>query len=94
MYWNLLLPHIASPTRVTAKSGTIIDNVFSNNYDSSFTSGNVVTMLSDHHAQFLLMISQTRDTDNENNQTYQDITETENNRDLINTNLESIGWPN
>ena len=50
-----------------------------------------MTTLSDHHAQFLLMISQTRDTDNENNQTYKDITETENNRDLINTHLESIG---
>ena len=39
MYSNLL-PHIASPTRVTSKPGTITDNIFSNNYDSSFASGN------------------------------------------------------
>ena len=94
MYSNLLLPHIASPTRVTAKLGTIIDNMFSNNYDSSFTSDNLVTTLSDHHAQFLLMVSQTRDIDNENNETYRDFIEIENNRNLIKTHLESIDWAN
>ena len=51
-------------------------------------------MLFDHHAQFLLMVSQTRDIDNENSQTYQDFTETKNNRDLINIHLESIDWTN
>ena len=45
-----LLPHIACPTSVTVNSQTLIDNIFSNNYDSSFTSGNLVTALSDHHA--------------------------------------------
>ena len=40
------------------------------------------------------MVSQTRDIDNENNQTYQDFTEIENNRDLINTHLTSIDWKN
>lgn len=28
---NLLLPHITSPTHVTATSRTIVENVFSNN---------------------------------------------------------------
>ena len=92
MYSNLLLPHIASPTRVTAKSGTIIDTIFSNDYISSFTLGNLVTTLSDHHAQFLLMVSQTRDIDNENNHTCQDFTEIENNKNLISNHLESINW--
>ena len=40
-------------------------------------------MLSDHHAQFLLMVSQASDMDNENYQTYQDFIEIENNRDLV-----------
>ena len=40
------------------------------------------------------MVSQTRDIDNENNQTYQDFTEIENNRDIINTHLTSIDWKN
>ena len=51
MHFNLL-PHITSPTRITAKSSTLIDNIFSNFFDSSFTSCNIVTALSDHHAQF------------------------------------------
>ena len=42
MYSNLLLPLIASPTRVTTKSRTIIDNIFSNNYDFRELGNNVV----------------------------------------------------
>ena len=59
MYSNLLLPHIACQTCVTVNSQTLIDNIFSNNYDSSFTLINLVTTLCDHHAQFLLMEFQT-----------------------------------
>ena len=55
MHSNLLLPHITSPTRINAKSSTLIDNIFSNFFDSSFTSGNIVTALSDHHDQFLVI---------------------------------------
>ena len=42
MYSNLLLPHIACPTRVTVNSQTLTDNIFSNSCDSSFISGNLV----------------------------------------------------
>ena len=52
----------------------------------------MVTTLPDHYDQFLLMVSQTRDIDNENNQKCRGFTEIENNRDLINTHLESIDW--
>ena len=55
MCLNLLLLHIACSTCVTVNSQTLIDNIFPNNYDSSFTLGNLVTILSDHHAQFQLM---------------------------------------
>ena len=37
---NLLLPQITSPTRITAKLSTLIDNIFSNFFDFSFSSGN------------------------------------------------------
>ena len=87
MYSKLLLPHIATPTCAKAKSRTINENIFSNNYNSSFPSGNLVATLSDYHAQFLLMVSQTRERDNENNQIYQDFTE-------LNTHLESINLTN
>ena len=64
MYSNLLLLLIASTTRVTLNSETLIDNIFCNNYDSSFTSGILVTILFVHHAQFLLMELQNKQMDN------------------------------
>ena len=55
MYSSLLLPHIFSPTRTTSSSATLIDNIFTNNYNSSFVSGNLVNTFLEHHAQFLIM---------------------------------------
>ena len=91
MYANLL-PHITCPTRVTVNSQTLIDNIFFNNYDSSFTSGNLVTTLSDHHAQFLLMEFQTKQMDNEKILMSRDFSKIENNKNLVNTHLEGIDW--
>ena len=34
MYCISLLPHITSPARITARSKTLIDNIFANAYDS------------------------------------------------------------
>ena len=58
MYSSLHLPHIFSPTRTTSSSATLIDNIFTNSYNSSFVSGNLINTLSDHHAQFLIMGNQ------------------------------------
>ena len=66
MYSNQLLLRIASPTRVTINSEILIDNIFSNIYVFSFISENVVTTMSDHHAQFLLIKFQTKRMTNEN----------------------------
>ena len=92
MYSNVLLPHVASPTRVNINSETVIDNIFFNNYNSSFTSGNLVTTLSDNHAQFLLIEFQTKQKDNEKIRTCRDFKKIENNKNLINLHLESIDW--
>ena len=54
MQSSLLLPHFLSPIRTTATSATLIDNIFSNNCNSPYTSGNLFITLSDHHAQFLI----------------------------------------
>ena len=59
MYSSLLLPHIFSPTRTTSSSATLIDKIFTNNYNSSFVSGNLNNTLSDHHAQILIMENNT-----------------------------------
>ena len=53
MYSSLLFPHISNPN-CTTTSSTLIGNIFTNNYNSSFFSGNLVNSLSDYHAQFLI----------------------------------------
>ena len=57
MYTNFLLPYITIPTRVTTHSKTLIDNIFSNNIEDGLISGNIITTISDHYAQFLLQKS-------------------------------------
>ena len=55
MYSSLLFPHIFSPTRTIASSATLIDNIFTINYNSAFVFGNLVNSLSNYQAQFLIM---------------------------------------
>ena len=50
-----LLPHIILPTRVTDVSCTIIDNIFFNSVEFSTVSGNLVSSISDHFPQFMLL---------------------------------------
>ena len=40
---NSFIPHITLPTRVTGKSATLIDNIFTNNYEHNCVSGNITT---------------------------------------------------
>ena len=54
-YTNFLLPYISTPSRVTTHSRTLIDNIFSNNIEDGLISGNIISTISDHYAQFLLM---------------------------------------
>ena len=35
MYSKLLLPNISSPTQITSTSATIMDNIFTNDYDNT-----------------------------------------------------------
>ena len=58
MYLFLLLPHILSHTRTTASSPILIGNIFINNCNFSFVSGNLVNSLSEYHTQFLIMGNQ------------------------------------
>ena len=49
-----LLPYITLPTRITNRSQTLIDNIFSNSTDSRIISGNLTSTVSDHLPQFLI----------------------------------------
>ena len=55
MISHYLLPHILHPTRVTDHSATIIDNIFSNNCEMNTVSGNLLSQISDHFPQFLII---------------------------------------
>ena len=55
MISHYLLPYILHPTRVTDHSVTVIDNIFSNNTSYETTSGNIITQISDHFPQFLIL---------------------------------------
>ena len=50
-----LLPHILHPTLVTDHSATVIDNIFSNNTSHKTVSGNIITQISDHFPQFIIL---------------------------------------
>ena len=50
-----LLPYILQPTRITERSATLIDNIFANTYAMNAISGNLVSKISDHLPQFLIV---------------------------------------
>ena len=54
MNTNFLLPYITTPTRVSAYSKTLIDNIFLNNTEDGLISGNIISTISDQFAQVLL----------------------------------------
>ena len=54
MYCNEFLPLISRPTRITNRSATLIDNIFTNNHDNlnCSLSGILVADVSDHSPIF------------------------------------------
>ena len=52
---NNFLPCITHPTRVSNNSSTVIDNIFTNVMDTKITGGNILTHISDHFPQFLIV---------------------------------------
>ena len=71
IYSTNLLPNITSPTRLTSRSliDTLIDDIFSTVVNDYCTGGNLISPISDHHAQFLIIPSYTI-TQNSNNDIY------------------------
>ena len=49
-----LLPYITLPTRITDRSQTLIDNIFSNTTSTKIISGNLTSAISDHLPQFFI----------------------------------------
>ena len=55
IYSSYLIPHITSPTRLTSRSHTLIDNTISNVITEDTISGNIINKISDHLGQFLIL---------------------------------------
>ena len=94
MYTSFLLPYIVAPTRVTPRSSTLIDNIFSNNIDDGSISGNLITTISDHFAQFLLLRdlknSEQKTKTDQYKQDFSKLNKEHFEKDLKNTNWNSI----
>ena len=92
MYANFFLPYISAPSRITSHSKTLTDNIFSNTIEDGSISGNLVTAISDHYGQFLLMknLSNKKHIANTEiyHQDFQKINEKRLENGLQNTNLE------
>ena len=54
-YSTNLLPNITSPTRLTSRSQTLIDNIFSSVINDDCIAGNLISPISHQHAQFLIL---------------------------------------
>ena len=52
---HALLPSILLPTRLTSSSKTLIDNIFISSSSYELTAGNIVSSISDHLPQFVLL---------------------------------------
>ena len=55
LFSKQFLPYIIHPSRVSGNSSTLIDNIFSNITDNETVSGNIMTQITDHFPQFLIV---------------------------------------
>ena len=49
MVSNFLIPVILLPTKINTKNDTLIDNIYTNQYDPSTMTGNLTVYFSDGH---------------------------------------------
>ena len=52
---SCMRPLITRPTRITAHSKTLIDNIFTNNLEDDIISGNLICSISDHLPQYAII---------------------------------------
>ena len=91
IYSTNLLPNITSPTRLTSYSQNLIDNIFSSVINDDCIAGNLISPISDHHAQFLIIPNYT--TQNSKKDTYKRNFKHLSSKKFI-TDLEKVNWDN
>ena len=71
LYSNFYIPLIHRPTRVTRSSATLLDNIFTNQFDMSIVSGLLYCDISDHLPVFQITTLQHPITSTKNEETIQ-----------------------
>ena len=92
MYSKLLFPNICSLTRTTSTSATLTHNIFLNNYDKTFTSGNLVTTLPDHLTEVLIVPIRNTTRHREPKKVHRDFQEILTNKGIISRDLQNTNW--
>ena len=91
-YPKLLISNISSPTRIMTTSATLKHNILTNTYKNTFMSGNLVTTLSDHLAQILIVPIQNTTRQKEPKKVYRDFQKFLRNKYIISRDLQNINW--
>ena len=89
---KLLLPNTSSPAGITLTSATLIDNISTNDYDSTFTSRNLVTTLSNYLTEILIVPIRNTTMHIEPKKVPQDFQETLRNKGIISRDLLNTNW--
>ena len=92
MYSKLLLPNISSLTGITSTYSTLTDNIFTNDYNNTITSGNLVTTLSYHLTQILIIPIRITTRHKKPKKVKRDFQEILRNKDIISRDLQNTNW--
>ena len=92
IYSTNLVPNITSPTRLTSRSQTLIDNIFSSIINDDCISASLISPISDNHVQFLIITNYTI-TQNSKKDLYKRNFKHFSSKKFI-TDLEKVNWDN
>ena len=92
IHFTNLLPNITSPTRLKSCSQNLIDNIFSSVINDGCIAGNLISPISDHQAQFLIIPNYTT-TQNSKKDIYKQNFKHLSSKTFI-TDLEKVNWDN
>ena len=94
LYSHMFYPLINRPTRITAHSATLIDNILTNNLSSQLSSGIILNDLSDHLPVFVYTFTEPSSVQANRNQHSITRDYSENNIDTFRTHLTDLDWSN
>ena len=92
MHSNSLVPYITPSTHSTSRSKTLTGDIFFNEINEAAISGNLITDISDHHAQFLITSKILENNPNFNNELFKNNLLKTDWESLLKTNLNAVNF--